>query len=71
MIACNCKGIPEGKLREALKEADGPVRPKDMHDQLGGDKENCCGGCRTPKGDRLFVDIINEHNEKFVPPAPK
>ena len=69
--ACNCKGITEGTLRERLAEAAGPVSHKEIHRELGGNDNECCCRCRSPKGDRLFVEIINEHNAGTGPkPGP-
>lgn len=65
MFACNCKGIPAGELKKALEEADQPVSASDMHDQLGGDTENCCGGCRSEDSNRVFSELVKEHNQKF------
>lgn len=62
--ACNCLGISESTLKEALEKAAAPVAHEDIHRKLGGCNDNCCGNCRNPDADRLFSKIVNEHNTK-------
>jgi bacterioferritin-associated ferredoxin len=64
MIACNCLGIGEDTLREHLNKAARPVKHKEVHRELGGAEADCCHQCRSPHGDRYFVQIVNDHNSK-------
>ena len=66
-LTCGCLGIPETKLREELSKAHGPLTFKEqvaLHKKLGGDSSSCCGECRLPEGNRIFSDIVREHNDK-------
>lgn len=70
MMACNCKGLPEKSVKDRLAEAAGPVNHEELHREMGGDNDRCCGCCRDPEGDRLFVNLVNTHNAKFPQSTP-